>query len=236
MLAGSAGLRQHCEASSRLPGLSDSSTAVGYRDRDDSGSQKSEAAPEAATPAAAPQERSSSEDGQGAEQDLLAEAGNEGVKEPSTAGRSRSRDARPLGIKTGAAAATQAGGGASAADASGNAAEASGAAAAAPEATSSGSGGGSEPATPRQESPASRRSASGSLEAVSAQSGSEAVASKDLEAPGVTGPGSDMAGLGAGESTESQQQPGQSTAEGPQPERADSGAAEGGAPGEAQPQ
>ena len=251
MLTRSVGLRQHYESDGGWPGLSDGSTAVACRDHDDSGSQKSEAAAEAATPAAAPQERSSSEGGEAADQDLLAEAGNEGLKEPSTSGSSRSRDVRLLRIKTGAEAATQEGGGAAAADASGNAAadsgtaaakghdnavEAHGAAAAAPEAIGSAVGGGSEPATPRQESPASRRSASGSLEAVSAQSGSEAVASKHLETPGMAGRDPGMAELGAGASTESQQQPGRSTAAGPQPEQSDSKAAEGGAPEEAEPQ
>ena len=229
------------------PRLSDSSAAAGCRDHDDAGSPTSAPAAKDAAPAAAPQERPSSEGKQAAEQDLLAETGSEGLKEPNTAGSSRSRDARLLRIQI-AEAAAQEGGGAAAAAASGsaaadsgtdaaeghgNAATASGTAAAAPEDTSSASGGGSQPATPSQERPASRRSASGSLEAVSAQSGSATIGSQGLEALGMAGPDS---GMGPGKSTESPHQPGWSTAEGPQPEPTDSEAAEGGTPEEDEPQ
>ena len=239
------------------PGLCDNSTSIDCRDHKDSGSPTSEAAAEAAAPATAPQARSSSEGGQAAEQDSLVEAGTvsrdagEGLTEPSVAGSSHSRDARLPTIKTGPEACAQEGGGAAAAAARGNAAadsstaadeghgnaaEASGNDAAAPKDMGSASGSGSKPATPRQERSASRRRASGSLEAVSAQSGGEALAIQGLEAPGAASPDADMAGLGAGKSTESRQQPGWSTAEDPQPEQADSEAAEGGTLEEDEPQ
>ena len=236
----------------RWPGLSDSCTAVDCRDRNDSGSQKTEAAAEAATPATAPLEKSSNECGQVANTDFMDEAGNEGLKEPSTAGSSRGRDARLITIKTGPEATAQEGTGAAAAAAgsdnvavdsgtadaagSGSAAEASDAAAAAPEGADSASGGGREPATPRQEGPASRRSASGSLEAVSVQSRSKVVASAGSEAPGMAGLDSDLSALGTGGLKEPQQQPGWSTAEGCQPEQAGPEAAEGSTPEETEPQ